>query len=163
MTTPQVSVIMPMYNAMPFVEEAIGSILGQTFHDFELLVVDNGSTDGSAQYVSSIADRRVRVLAEGERGSGRALTNGIFAARGEFLAVMDADDIAHPDRLRIEVEFLQAHPDIVLVGSRFAFLVGTTIVPAPPQPKEHHDIKRALMAGRPVICNSSSIDRKSVV
>jgi glycosyltransferase involved in cell wall biosynthesis len=159
MNPPRVSVIMPLYNAMPYVEEAIGSILGQSFQDFELLVVDNGSTDGSLQYVTSIPDQRVRVLAESERGAGRALTNGIFAARGAFLAVMDADDVANTDRLRIEVEYLQAHPEIVLVGARFAFLVGTAVVLAPPQPREHHDIKRALMEGRPVICNSSSMFR----
>jgi glycosyltransferase involved in cell wall biosynthesis len=159
MSTPQVSVIMPMYNAMPYAEEAIGSILGQSFEDFELLIVDNGSTDGSLQYVKSLADQRVRLLAESERGSGRALTNGIFAARGEFLAVMDADDVADKDRLKIEVDYLQSHPEIVLVGARFAFMVGSSIVPAPPQPKEHHDIKRALLAGRPVVCNSSSMFR----
>lgn len=159
MSTPQVSVIMPMYNAMPYAEEAIGSILGQSFEDFELVIVDNGSMDGSLQYVKSIADQRVRLLAESERGSGRALTNGIFAARGEFLAVMDADDVAHKDRLKIEVDYLHSHPEIVLVGSRFAFMVGSSIVPAPPQPRKHHDIKRALLAGRPVICNSSTMFR----
>jgi glycosyltransferase involved in cell wall biosynthesis len=150
---------MPMYNALPFVKEAIGSILCQSFEDFELLIIDNGSTDGSLEYVKSLPDQRVQVLSEQQRGAGRALTAGIFAGRGEFLAVMDADDIAHPDRLRTEVEFLEAHPDIVLVGTRFAFIVGSVIVPVPPQPKEHDDIKRALLEGRPVICNPSTMFR----
>ena len=159
MSAPQVTVIMPMYNALPFVREAIGSILSQTFQDFELLVVDNGSTDGSLEYVKSLTDQRVRVLSEPERGAGRSLTTGIFAGKGKFLAVMDADDIAPPDRLQIEVDFLNAHPEINLVGARFAFMVGSTIMPAPPQPREHQDIKRALLEGRPVICNSSSMFR----
>src|SRR5689334_14669061 len=111
MTAPRVSVIMPMYNALPFVKEAIGSILDQSFQDFELLIVDNGSTDGSLQYAMSLSDQRVQVLSESEHGAGRALTAGIFAGRGEFLAVMDADDIAHPDRLRTQVEFLHSHPE----------------------------------------------------
>jgi glycosyltransferase involved in cell wall biosynthesis len=150
---------MPMYNALPFVREAIGSILDQSFQDFELLVIDNGSTDGSLEYARSLPDPRVQVLSEAQRGAGRALTAGIFAGRGEFLAVMDADDIAHPDRLRTEVEFLETHPDIILVGSRFAFMVGSVIVPVPPQPREHDDIKRALLEGRPVICNPSTMFR----
>jgi glycosyltransferase involved in cell wall biosynthesis len=158
-SAPRVSVIMPMYNGLPFVKEAIGSILDQSFQDFELLIVDNGSTDGSLQYAMSLSDPRVQVLSEREHGAGRALTAGIFAGRGEFLAVMDADDIAHPDRLRIEVEFLQAHPKIVLVGTRFAFIVGSDIVPVPPQPREHHDIQRALLQSRPVICNPSTMFR----
>jgi glycosyltransferase involved in cell wall biosynthesis len=159
MNTPRVTVIMPMYNALPYLSEAIGSILSQSFQDFELLIVDNGSTDGSIEYASSVTDQRVQVLSEPERGAGRCLTTGIFAGRGEFLAVMDADDIAHPDRLQTEVKFLESHPKIILVGTRFAFLVGSAIIPAPPQPREHHDIRRALLEGRPVICNSSSMFR----
>jgi len=159
MSAPRVSVIMPMYNALPFVKESIGSILAQTFDDFELLIVDNGSTDGSLEYARSLADVRIRVMNERERGAGRALTSGIFASKGEFLAVMDADDVAHPDRLRTEVEFLSSHPDIVLVGTRFAFLVGSAIIPVPPQPREHADIRHALLQGRPVICNPSTMFR----
>ena len=159
MSIPLVSVIMPMYNALPFVKEAIGSVLGQSFRDFELLIVDNGSTDGSLEYAQSLPDQRVRILSERQRGAGRALTAGIYAGRGEFLAVMDADDIAHTDRLRTEVEFLQANPDIVLVGTRFAFLVGSTIVSVPPQPREQHEIKRALLQRRTVICNPSTMFR----
>jgi glycosyltransferase involved in cell wall biosynthesis len=159
MHTPKVSVIMPMYNALPFVKEAIGSILGQSFQDFELIIVDNGSTDGSLQYARTLPDRRVRVLSEPTPGAGSATTTGLLAGRGEFLAVMDSDDIAHPDRLGTEVEFLQAHPEIVLVGTRFAFLVGSAIVSVPPQPREDHDIKQALLEGRPVICNPSTMFR----
>lgn len=162
MSIPLVSIIMPMYNALPFAKDAIASILGQSFRDFELLIIDNGSTDGSLEYVESISDSRVRVLQERERGAGRALTAGIFAGRGELLAVMDADDVAHPDRIRTEVEFLQAHPDIILVGTRFAFLVGSAIIPVPPQPKEHEAIRRALMEGRPVICNPSTMFRADI-
>lgn len=156
---PNVSVIMPMYNALPFVKEAVASILRQTTPDFELLIIDNGSTDGSLDYARSLSDGRVRVLSEPKRGAGKATTTGIMASRGEFLAVMDCDDIAHPDRLRTEVEFLRKHPAVVLVGTRFAFLVESTIVPVPPQPREDRDIKRALLQGRPVICNPSTMFR----
>lgn len=159
MSKPRVSVIMPMYNGLPYLKEAIGSILDQSFQDFELVVVDNGSTDGSPEYVKSLSDPRVRLLKESARGAGRALTAGIFASRGELLAVMDSDDVAHLDRLRIEVEYLDSHPEIILVGTRFAFLVGSAIVPVPPQPREHHAIQRALLDGRPVICNPSTMFR----
>ncbi len=156
---PKVSVIMPMYNAMPFLKQAIGSILYQTFQDFELLVVDNGSTDGSLDYVQSLSDPRIRTVSEPNRGSGNAITTGIWLAQGEFLAVMDSDDVADRSRLRIEVEFLDSHPDIVLVGSRFAFLIDSRVVDVPPQPREHHHIMQALLQGRPVICNSSTMFR----
>lgn len=162
MSTPRVSVIMPMYNALPYAKDAIGSILSQSFTDFELLIVDNGSSDGSAEYARSLPDPRIRVLSETQRGAGRALTKGIFASRGELLAVMDSDDVSHPDRLRTEVEFLDAHPEIVLVGARFAFLVGSAIVPVPPQPRAHEDIRQALLEGRPVICNPSTMFRAEV-
>jgi glycosyltransferase involved in cell wall biosynthesis len=159
MSTPRVSVIMPLYNTMPFIEEAIHSILSQTLEDFELIVVDNGSTDGSREYAMSLSDTRIRVTTASARGPGPATNAGIAVSRAELLAVMDSDDVAHPDRLRLQTEFMDAHPEVVLLGTRFAFRVGSQTVPAPPQPREHEQIRRALMDGQPVVCNPSTIAR----
>lgn len=160
MQKPRVSVIMPVYNCASYIGDAIASILSQTLADFELIVVDNGSTDGSKEYAESIADPRVRVISEQKRGAGNATNAGYLASCADLVATMDSDDIAHPERLRLQVEFFDAHPDAVLVGTRFAFLVGKKPVSTPSQPRDHDEIWRALMDGRPVICNPSTMARK---
>ena len=153
---------MPLYNTRKYVAEAMESILRQTFEDFELIVVDNGSTDGSREYAESLDDPRIRVIAEKARGAGRATNTGIAASRAELMAIMDSDDVAHPERLRLEVEFMDANSDVVLVGTSFAFRVGSETVPVPPQPREHKQIKQALMDGRTAICNPSLMARTRV-
>lgn len=163
MSAPRVSVIMPLYNTMKYVAEAIDSILSQTLADFELIVVDNGSTDGGREYAVALSDKRIRVITESVRGPGAATNAGIATSRAELVAMMDSDDIAHPDRLRLQADFMDAHPEVVLLGTRFAFRVGSETVSVPPQPREHEQIRRALMQKRPVICNSSTMARMKTV
>ena len=115
---PRVSVLMTVYNAAPFLRESIESILAQTFGDWELVIVDDGSTDASAAMLSGYTDPRLHVFTFA-RNTGRtpALRHALAHARGEYIAVLDADDIAYPDRLRRETEFMDAHSRVVLVGS----------------------------------------------
>src|ERR1700686_794636 len=89
---PQVSVIMPMLNARAFLEDSIGSILSQSFRQFEFIIVDNGSTDGSREYAESLSDTRIRILTEPQLGAAHAINTGIAASRAYMLAIMDADD-----------------------------------------------------------------------
>ena len=122
---PRVSVVMSVYNGMPYLPLALDSILRQTFRDFEFIVIDDGSTDGTAELLAACAarDRRLRVLTQPKnRGIVAALNSGLDAARGEFIARMDADDVALPERLERQVGFLDAHPDHVLVGSSSSFI-----------------------------------------
>jgi glycosyltransferase involved in cell wall biosynthesis len=154
---------MPPYNTRKYVAEAIDSILSQSIGDFELIIVDNGSTDGSYEYAMSLGDPRIRVITESARGAGMATNAGIAASRADLLAIMDSDDIAHPERLRLQTEFMSAHPEVVLLGTRFAFRVGSKTVSVPPQPREHDQIRQALMSGRPVICNPSTMARARAV
>lgn len=114
---PRVSVVMPVHNAAPYVREAVDSMLGQTFGDFELIVVDDGSTDGSAEIVKAITDPRIRLIAQSNQGIAAALNNGVAAARGEFIARMDADDVSMPERLAKQVAHLDAHPEVGLLGT----------------------------------------------
>lgn len=109
---------MTLYNKGPWVEEAVHSVLAQTFPDFELLVVDDASTDDGPARVKSIADPRIRLL-ESPVNTGRAAAanRGYDAARGEYIAVLDADDLMHPERLAKQVAFMDAHPDIGLSGT----------------------------------------------
>jgi len=132
---PTVSVLMPVYNAAPFLREAIDSILTQTFADFELIIVDDGSTDESRSIARSYLDPRVRVLAEPHRGLVSTRNAALQAARGEYIACMDADDVSIPERLAKQIAFMQAHPDTVVVGTgarlidRDGRLLGKSIVP----------------------------------
>jgi glycosyltransferase involved in cell wall biosynthesis len=114
-----VSVLLPVWNGETFLKLAIESILGQTLPSLELIVIDDGSSDGSAAIAEGVAsiDRRVRVLRRPHEGLSAALNAGIAAARGEYVARMDADDVSVPDRLRKQVAYLDDHPACVAVGA----------------------------------------------
>lgn len=120
MAIPRISVLLPVRNAAGTLDEALGSIRAQTLDDFEVVAVDDGSDDGSAQLLTAAAagDRRVRVL--GARGQGlvRALNRGLAAARGELVARMDADDRMHPRRLELQYDHLQQNPLTDVLSSR---------------------------------------------
>ncbi len=115
-----VSVLLPVYNSRRYLDEAIGSILRQTFSDFELIAVDDGSTDGSGEILKKHAarDSRVKIISRPNTGIAGALNDAIAAATGEFFARMDGDDIANPTRFEMQVRFLREHPEVVLLGSR---------------------------------------------
>jgi len=116
---PRVSVLLPVWNGEAFLEEAIESMLSQTLSSFELIVIDDGSTDRSAAIAEEFArgDDRVRVLRRPHEGFSVTLNAGIAAVRGEYVARMDADDISVPDRLQKQVAYLDAHAACVAVGS----------------------------------------------
>ena len=119
---------MPVYNAERYVGEAIDSILRQTFADFEFLIINDGSTDGSAEILRQYAqrDHRIRFYDFTENaGLIARLNQGIDLAQGEYLARMDADDISLPERFAKQVQFLDKHPHMAIVGS-FANLIDQT-------------------------------------
>ncbi len=119
----KVTVLLPVYNAAEFLREAIDSILSQTFSDFELLIINDGSTDSSAQIIASFADKRIRVL-NNERNIGiiATLNRGIEEARGEYIARMDADDISFPERLSKQVQALDSDPHISVISCFVDFI-----------------------------------------
>lgn len=115
---PKVTVFVPVYNAARYVGHAVESILAQTFRDFELLVLDDGSTDGSLDTVAGYRDPRIRLERNpANLGIGATRARGLELARGEYLALLDSDDLAHPDRLRQQLAFLESHPDFAVVGT----------------------------------------------
>ncbi|WP_293986935.1 glycosyltransferase family A protein [Sphingomonas sp.] len=119
---PRLSVVMPVKNAMPFLDAAIASIIEQNFTDFELVIGDDGSTDGSTGCLRGWAarDARIRLMERTRSGGPVGSSNWVAnAARSAIVARMDADDIAHPDRLGRQIELLDARPDVVLVGTLF--------------------------------------------
>lgn len=121
MTRPIVSVAMSVYNAEPYLAAAIESILNQTFKDFEFIIIDDGSTDHSLKTLQkyAIQDQRIRLTSRENRGIPQTRNEILAQSQGEFIAVMDADDIALPDRLARQVDFLQKHPEVVWVGGAF--------------------------------------------
>lgn len=116
---PTVSVLMPVYNAERYLAEAVESVLAQTFTDFELLVIDDGSTDGSLAILRryEAQDPRVRLVSRPNTGYVVALNEMLGMARGEFLARMDADDVCMPERFERQVHFLREHPDVVCLAT----------------------------------------------
>ncbi|MFN5878425.1 MAG: glycosyltransferase family 2 protein [Flavobacteriales bacterium] len=120
MTDVRVSVIMAVYNASEFLDEAIGSVLGQTFPFFELILINDYSTDNSAEIIRKYSNEDNRIVfLDNAQNLGRALTRniGLDKARGKYIAILDADDIAMPERLDNQVRFLDTNPDVFLVGS----------------------------------------------
>ena len=115
---PRVSVLMTTYNGAVFIARSIAGVLSQTWQDFELLVVDDASTDGTAEILRACRDPRLRVIRHQQnRGIVAARNTGFAAASGEFIAAMDHDDLCLPERLRQQVAYLEVHPDVVLVGT----------------------------------------------
>lgn len=115
---PRVSVLMTIYNAGPYLQASLDSVMSQTFPDWELIAVENGSTDGSPTVLAAYPDPRVKVFSlPSNIGRTPALRLAFEKARGEYIAVLDADDVAYPGRLTRQVEFLDAHREVVLVAS----------------------------------------------
>ena len=120
-----VSAIMPTYNAMPHLREAIDSVLAQTFTDWELIIVDDGSTDGTTALLAEYRDPRIRVFELGEnRGPAKARNVALGFACGKYIAPCDSDDIFLPERFAREVAYLESHPEIHVVASQMMCFTG---------------------------------------
>lgn len=165
-TAPLISVIMPLYNAEQYVGESIESILAQTLGSFELIVVDDSSTDGSYAVVESYArlDARIRLLRnERNLGVAGAKNRGLDAVRGgEYVAFMDSDDLAAPDRLEKQVAFLTTHPDIAVCGSCYTIFYPDGRRNFVPVPTDHVGIAVEMLFGNPMAMPSIMWRRASV-
>ena len=109
MSNPKVSVILPAYNAAAHLGKAIDSILGQTFPDLELIIINDGSTDSTTELLARYHDPRVKVITQENLGLPKALNQGLAIAQGAYIARQDADDISLPSRLEKQVHFLDQH------------------------------------------------------
>jgi glycosyltransferase involved in cell wall biosynthesis len=120
MSSPAVSVLMSVYNSEAYLEEAIESVLAQTFGDFEFLIIDDGSTDASLSLLAPYArkDKRVQIVSRPNTGLIRALNELVEMSRGKYVARMDPDDISLPTRFEKQVRYLDGHPECAIVGSR---------------------------------------------
>lgn len=162
-SVPAVSVVLSVRNGGRDLPQALDSILRQTFEDFELIAINNGSTDGTAAFLDGIDDARVRVFHQADAGLAAALNRGISLARGRYVARQDHDDLADPSRIAKQVAFLDSHPDHALVGTRAEIWIGD-------QPTgRYHDhptddelLRFDLLFNNPFV-HSSVMIRKSVL
>ena len=119
---PLLSVLMPVYNGRDFLRPAIDSILAQTFRDFELIIVNDGSTDDTQSIIEEYKDPRIVSVAQKNQGVARSLNNGLGLVRGKYVRRHDADDVSTPDSFIIQVDFLEEHPEYVMVCNQEAFM-----------------------------------------
>ncbi|MDG5492244.1 glycosyltransferase [Psychroserpens sp. SPM9] len=142
-THPKISVLMPVYNCAAFVEDAVASILEQTLTNFELIIIDDASTDETVSKVKKFKDSRIQLIEKSvNSGHTNSLIHGVTIANGQYIARMDGDDISLPDRFKKQADFLDAHPDVVLCGSAHVILGTDKIVK---RPESHEAIKIELL------------------
>lgn len=118
----RVSVLLPVRNGRTYLHQAIASILSQTHINLELIVIDDGSSDGSGEIARAFVDPRVSLIRTDGVGIAAALNLGIASAHGDFIARQDADDLSAPTRIELQASYLENHPDIALVSSRVSFI-----------------------------------------
>ncbi|HEY9639961.1 MAG TPA: glycosyltransferase family 2 protein [Coleofasciculaceae cyanobacterium] len=166
MSVPAVSVLLPVYNGDRYLAAAVESILTQTLTDFELLIIDDGSTDQSRKILAAYAaqDDRIRLVSRENRGLIATLNQMLDMAQGEFLARMDADDIALPDRLARQVEFLQQHADYVCVGGAYDLIdpQGRKVLHLG-MPETNAEIQQAILSGKTIINHPCAMIRRTAL
>ncbi|WP_054969954.1 glycosyltransferase family 2 protein [Alicyclobacillus ferrooxydans] len=155
--TPKISIILPVYNGEGYIGTAIESMLNQTFSDFELIVIDDGSTDGTVDVVRTYHDPRVRLEANPKnQGLVAVLNQGMALGTGKYLARMDADDISLPERLERQYVFMEDHPEVSFLAAN-AYILGTDDVRA--FPSHHEDIRASLLFYNDIIHSAVVVRR----
>lgn len=163
---PRISVVMPLYNAEPFLGSAIESILAQTFGNFEFIIVDDGSTDASAVVVRRYAksEARIRFMQQENAGVTAALQMGCRASTGELIARMDADDVAMPTRFVDQLGALEGDPTLAAVGSFYERIdADGDLISVAEWPTNHEEIDQALLQGRGGLPHPTAMIRRQTL
>jgi glycosyltransferase involved in cell wall biosynthesis len=161
--TCDVAILISVYNGMPYVRETIQSVLDQTFTSWQCVIVNDGSTDDTRDFLESIRDRRVILIHQQNVGTALAANRGLAECRSRYVARLDADDVAVPTRLAEQVAFLDTHPKVALLGTQVAPMGACGTGSSLTLPVEHDAIMKALMAGRHAIAHSSIMVRSEVL
>jgi glycosyltransferase involved in cell wall biosynthesis len=119
---PKVTVLMPAYNAAKYIDDAITSVLTQSFTDFELLIINDGSTDETEKIIRSYHDQRIVLISQENKGVAAALNVGLAHARAPYIARFDADDVCYPNRLKVQYDFITAYPEYSIIGSAVDYM-----------------------------------------
>lgn len=160
--TPRIGVVMSVYNGDRWLREALDSVLGQTFDDFELIVVDDGSTDSTAGILGGCRDRRLRVVRQPRAGLTVSLNRGVRLTAAPFIARLDADDVALRERFALQMAFLDARPEVGLLGTgcRDVGPTGATLGTYRP-PEADALIRQALIRRNPFVHSSVIMRREA--
>jgi glycosyltransferase involved in cell wall biosynthesis len=159
---PKVSVVMSVYNGARFLRQAVDSILAQTLADFEFIVVDDGSTDGTAEILKGYTDPRVRMITQANVGLLGSLNRAIDIASGEYIARMDADDISSPPRLELQLEWLESHPRTAVLGTQVAQIdEAGDAIRRHYHPRSTDAIEKALLRGTTALSHGSVMFRRA--
>lgn len=161
--TPDVAVLMTVYNGMPYLKASIESVLDQTLRNFRFIIVNDGSTDGTAEFLEGLTDPRIRILHQENQGTAAAANYGLQYCDAEFTARMDADDIALPTRLEQQLSFLRGHTNVGLVGTQVAPMGATRVGMGLHLPLTHDDIVSAMLKGRHGLAHSSIMFRTALL
>ncbi len=151
----EVTVLMTVFNGMPYLEQAVESILCQTLSDFEFIIVDDGSTDGTPAYLRTLKDPRVSVIRQDNGGTAAAANHGLKSVTTRYVARMDADDIALPTRLAKQLAFLQQHPNVGILGSQIVPVGDAGSGNSLSLPCTHEKLFPAMMKGKHGLAHSS--------
>jgi len=159
---PRVSVVMSVYNGERFLPQAVDSILAQTFTDFEFIVVDDGSTDGTAEILRDYTDPRLHVVRQENIGLIGSLTRAIGIASAKYIARMDADDISLPKRLEWQLVWLESHPQTAVLGTQVSEIGDDELtIRRHYYPMDSTGIERALLRGATALCHGSVVFRRA--
>ena len=157
---------MPVYNADRYVTDAVESILVQTFHDFEFIIIDDGSTDGSPAILRRFAERdaRIRLISRPNTGYVRALNEALGIARGQYVARMDADDVALPGRLMLQLDYLRRNPDVLCVGGAVVQIdTRNRVLAHRVQPLDDEGIQQKNLTGRTAMWHPTVMMRRRAI
>lgn len=161
---PKVSVIVPAYNAMQFLPKTVDSVLKQTYQDFEIFIINDGSTDNIEEWVRTVEDKRVRLISQHNQGQSAARNEGIKNSSGQYIAFLDADDLWAPSKLEKQVQVLDSNPDTGLVYS-WVSLIDENDHPLDKTwtISEEGDVWLKLIEGNIIACGSVPMIRRSCV
>ncbi|MBI5403124.1 MAG: glycosyltransferase [Ignavibacteriae bacterium] len=163
MTGKLISIIMPVKDAEAYIKDSVESILSQKYGGFELLIIDDGSGDRTAEISESYKDERIKLYRRENLGLIEQLNFGLSESRGEYIARMDADDIAYPEKLLQQIDFLEKNKDIHLVGTNFEFINETGKTLMQKKLPEFHDDIEFMMPFIDSVLHSSILTYKKVL
>ncbi|MCF6298059.1 MAG: glycosyltransferase, partial [Flavobacteriaceae bacterium] len=164
MSNSKITVILPIYNGMPFLKESVESLKQQTFQDFIVLLINNGSTDSTKEFISSINDDRFKYYELEKPNLVKALNFGLQFVDTEFIARMDADDISHPKRFEKQIDFLESNKNIDVVGTQGKYIGCTSNSELNINlPIYHEKIISTMLNNNHSIIHASILFRQSIV
>lgn len=159
---PKVSIVVAVYNGEHYIEECIESLLSQTYQDFEIIVVNDGSTDATAEKLKKFGPEKIFLIHfETNLGVAIARNEGVKKASGDYVAILDADDLALPERLQAQTDYLDAHPDIALVGSYYELQSELGSSKLVKRSLEHEKICRSIFYACPVANTTIMVKRSA--